>query len=111
MSAYAAQLVEELLDLLPEGGAELLAPAADSGYQRFREMLGPEQISLIDDTAALVAADPGRRAGKTTAVINHHQRAAMSDDWERKRLMATRPTLTQSSDGRAVRCHLYSQTT
>lgn len=27
-----------------------------------------------------------RRAGKTTAVLNHHQRAAMDDGWERKRL-------------------------
>lgn len=35
-----------------------------------------------------------RRAGKTTCVINHHQRAALSDDWERQRLLALRPTLT-----------------
>jgi hypothetical protein len=35
-----------------------------------------------------------RRAGKTTAVINHHQRAAMSDDWERQRLLTLRPDLT-----------------
>lgn len=68
MSAHAAQLVEELLDLLPEGGAELLAPIDDAS-QRFREMLGPEQIALIDDQSPLVAADPGRRAGKTTAFI------------------------------------------
>jgi phage terminase large subunit len=27
-----------------------------------------------------------RRAGKTTGVLNHHVRAAMSDDWEMKRL-------------------------
>jgi phage terminase large subunit len=27
-----------------------------------------------------------RRAGKTTAIVNHHQRAAMDDNWERARL-------------------------
>lgn len=27
-----------------------------------------------------------RRAGKTTGVLNHHQRAALDDDWERARL-------------------------
>lgn len=36
-----------------------------------------------------------RRAGKTTAVINHHQRAAMSDRHERGRLLAVRPTLLE----------------
>jgi len=34
-----------------------------------------------------------RRAGKTTAVINHHQRAATDDAWERRRLLALRPDL------------------
>lgn len=37
-----------------------------------------------------------RRAGKTTAVINHHQRAALDDDWERTRLKTLRPTLTDA---------------
>ncbi len=32
-----------------------------------------------------------RRAGKTTAVLNHHQRAALDDDWERGRLKALEP--------------------
>lgn len=68
MSAYAAQLADELLDLLPDGGAEFVAPI-DEGYAAFRAMLGPDQISLIDDQAPLVAADPGRRAGKTTTFI------------------------------------------
>jgi phage terminase large subunit len=35
-----------------------------------------------------------RRAGKTTAVINHHQRAALYDWWERARLLRLRPDLT-----------------
>lgn len=29
-----------------------------------------------------------RRAGKTTATLNHHQRAALNDDWERLRLLS-----------------------
>lgn len=32
-------------------------------------MLGAPQLGLIDDEAALVAADPGRRAGKTTTFL------------------------------------------
>ncbi|HZW06308.1 MAG TPA: hypothetical protein VFF65_04220 [Phycisphaerales bacterium] len=36
-----------------------------------------------------------RRAGKTTCVINHHQRAATNDDWERRRLLALQPALTE----------------
>ncbi len=35
-----------------------------------------------------------RRAGKTTAFMNHHQRAATDDAWERARLLTIRPTLT-----------------
>lgn len=35
-----------------------------------------------------------RRAGKTTSVINHHQRYAMDDALERRRLMTLRPELT-----------------
>lgn len=37
-----------------------------------------------------------RRAGKTTAVLNHHQRAALDDDWERRRLLCVRPDLSQA---------------
>lgn len=37
-----------------------------------------------------------RRAGKTTAILNHHQRAAMDDEWERERLIHQLPTATQS---------------
>jgi len=36
-----------------------------------------------------------RRAGKTTAVINHHQRAALDDNWERARLLSLRSDLTE----------------
>jgi hypothetical protein len=68
LTAYALQLAGELLDLLPDDGASLVAPLAE-GYAAFRAMLGPDQLALIDDQAPLVAADPGRRAGKTTAFI------------------------------------------
>lgn len=37
-----------------------------------------------------------RRAGKTTAVANHHQRAAMSDEWEEQRLRFLAPDLSSS---------------
>ena len=35
-----------------------------------------------------------RRAGKTTGIINHHQRAATDDEWERTRLLHLVPHLT-----------------
>lgn len=35
-----------------------------------------------------------RRAGKTTGVLNHHQRAALDDDWESARLRALEPKFT-----------------
>lgn len=37
-----------------------------------------------------------RRAGKTTAVVNHHQRYAMDDALERRRLLSLRPDLTDA---------------
>ena len=37
-----------------------------------------------------------RRAGKTTCLMNHHQRAALDDHWERQRLLHLRPSLTDS---------------
>lgn len=35
-----------------------------------------------------------RRAGKTTAVLNHHQRSALDDGWERARLKFLEPKFT-----------------
>jgi len=35
-----------------------------------------------------------RRAGKTTGVVNHHQRAALDDGWETRRLRNLMPGLT-----------------
>ena len=48
-----------------------------------------------------------RRAGKTTAVLNHLQRAAMSDDWERSRLLTLKPDLTASQLTELLRNRFY----
>lgn len=37
-----------------------------------------------------------RRAGKTTATLNHHQRAALDDDWESDRLRHLEPSFTDA---------------
>jgi len=37
-----------------------------------------------------------RRAGKTTAALNHHQRAALDDDWESQRLRFLEPKFTKA---------------
>lgn len=37
-----------------------------------------------------------RRAGKTTAILNHHIRAGMDDEWEKRRLRFLRPSLTNA---------------
>jgi len=37
-----------------------------------------------------------RRAGKTTATLNHHQRAALDDDWEAARLRFLEPKFTEA---------------
>lgn len=52
-----------------------------------------------------------RRAGKTTAVLNHHQRAATDDDWERERLDylmpgASRPHIDGLMEKRRVYWHV-----
>lgn len=37
-----------------------------------------------------------RRAGKTTAVLNHHQRAALDDEWEMARLQSLLPDKSEA---------------
>lgn len=49
-----------------------------------------------------------RRAGKTTAVINHHQRAATSDAWERARLLHLKPDLSEKHLADLLRYRLYA---
>lgn len=66
-----AEVDPELRDMIAKLARLTAAskPKRWEGYQRFRPHLGADQLGLIDDTAPLVAADPGRRAGKTTAFI------------------------------------------
>lgn len=49
-----------------------------------------------------------RRAGKTTAVLNHHQRAATDDGWERARLEFLLPEATKAHiDGLMAKRRIY----
>jgi len=48
-----------------------------------------------------------RRAGKTTCILNHHQRAALDDDWERRRLRALLPTSPDADLSALMRHRIY----
>ena len=48
-----------------------------------------------------------RRAGKTTAVINHHQRAATDDTWEAERLRHLVPAVTRAQVTDLLRQRFY----
>lgn len=48
-----------------------------------------------------------RRIGKTTAVLNHHQRAAIDDDWETRRLRSLMPSLTDAEIKPLLRHRFY----
>lgn len=48
-----------------------------------------------------------RRIGKTTAVLNHHQRAAIDDQWETNRLRAVLPSLTDAEIKPLLRHRFY----
>ena len=48
-----------------------------------------------------------RRAGKTTAVINHHQLAAVDDTWEAQRLRHLVPSVTQAQVTDLLRQRFY----
>lgn len=50
---------------------------------------------LHDSYARFAAIILHRRAGKTTSVVNHHLRAGLNDEWEKRRLLHLRPTLTE----------------
>lgn len=58
---------------------------------------------LHDSMARFGALVLHRRAGKTTAVMNHHLRAALDDDWEAQRLKTLRPDLTEANLRELVR--------
>lgn len=48
-----------------------------------------------------------RRAGKTTAVLNHHQRAALDDGWESERLRFLEPSFTKADIQELLRNRKY----
>jgi len=48
-----------------------------------------------------------RRAGKTTAILNHHQKAAISTPWETKRLLTLRPTWQEADLAPLLRQRVY----
>lgn len=48
-----------------------------------------------------------RRAGKTTAVLNHHQRAALDDGWEADRLRFLEPSFTAADIAELLRNRKY----
>lgn len=48
-----------------------------------------------------------RRAGKTTAILNHHQRAALDDNWERQRLRSLLPDSTPADLQRLMTKRVY----
>lgn len=48
-----------------------------------------------------------RRAGKTTAVLNHHLRAAVDDAWEARRLRYLLPDVTEAQVSELLRRRVY----
>jgi phage terminase large subunit len=48
-----------------------------------------------------------RRAGKTTAVLNHHLRAALDNDWETRRLRSLLPDITDSQLADLLKRRVY----
>lgn len=48
-----------------------------------------------------------RRAGKTTAILNHHQRAALDDDWERARLRSLIPDISDGQLAALLKRRVY----
>ena len=48
-----------------------------------------------------------RRAGKTTAILNHHQRAACDDDWETRRLKHLLPEIPDTQLAELLKRRVY----
>lgn len=61
--ALAARAVEA------QARVDELPPDGETPYRRFRSILGPEQLGVVDDEAAKTAVCGGRRCGKTTTFI------------------------------------------
>ena len=65
-------------------------------------------IPFHDSFARFAAIVIHRRGGKTTALINHLQRAATDDDWETKRLKHLAPELTDKDIMQLLRGRFYA---
>lgn len=62
---------------------------------------------MHDSTKRWCVAVLHRRAGKTTAILNHHQRAALDDQWEKRRLKALMPELTEKELASVIKNRFY----
>src|SRR3990167_9246673 len=65
-------------------------------------------VSFHDSFARFAAVVIHRRGGKTTALINHLQRAATNDEWETKRLKSLAPELTDEDIKQLLRGTFYA---
>ncbi len=70
---------------------------------RPREWAKPFHASLKRWSALVLH----RRAGKTTAVLNHHLRAALDNDWETRRLRYLLPDITDSQIAELLKHRVY----
>lgn len=96
ISARLAALAYKAVEA--QARAEELPPTGETPYQRFRAILGAEQLALIDDNAPLVSADPGRRAGKTTAFIGKSLQTFELPDSDRAGVVYFAPSDAQGVD-------------
>jgi phage terminase large subunit len=74
----------------------VVAPAADEAETIVEIDYAPRKWAkrIHNSTKRWIVAVLHRRAGKTTCILNHHQRAALDDDWEYQRIKSLMPQLT-----------------
>jgi hypothetical protein len=65
------------------------------------------QCIAIDDADHLYITDDFIVTHNTTSIINHHQRYALDDNWERRRLKALMPELTDKEMAPLLRNRFY----
>lgn len=63
--------------------------------------------ALHDSLARWACLVLHRRAGKTTGVLNHHQRAALDDAWEARRLRHLLPSISQGQLAELLKRRVY----
>lgn len=64
-------------------------------------------VGFHDSSRRFLALVLHRRAGKTTAIINHQQRAATDDAWEARRMKTLMPSLTEEDLKKLLHDRLY----